>query len=168
MERELCFCSDNGCLCNNSVSQAHLRNCFLSADWSQQRWGESTPSSQNAVCPSSLSSGPKWPASSHWCRTASTAARQSSGARRGTAFHKMIRTYWNYRHIWFVCFVNLVSFITSVFYNMLILTMQPRPLPVDLWPAALDWLLNRSGAAKQQLLWGKLYLCYKIKLIKSG
>lgn len=102
MERELCFCSDNGCLCNNSVSQAHLRNCFLSADWSQQRWGESTPSSQNAVCPSSLSSGPKWPAFSHWCRTASTAARRSSAARRGTAFYKMIRTYWNYRHIWFV------------------------------------------------------------------
>lgn len=83
-KRELCLCPDNGCLCNNSVSQAHLRKCFLSADWSQQRWGESIRSSQNVVSLLNLCSGQKCLTFSPWCRAASPAAQPSSSAREGT------------------------------------------------------------------------------------
>lgn len=123
MERELCLYSDNGCLCNNSVSQAHLRKCFLSADWSQQRWGESTLSSQNVVCLLNLYSGQKCPTFSHWCRAVSTAAQLSSGARKGTTLDKMIN----------VLISHNIHLNTSC---SLIFAFQPQPLTFGRWAAA--------------------------------
>lgn len=110
MDRELCFFSDNGCLCNNSISQAHLRKCFLSADWSQQRWGESTRSSQNVVRLLNLCSGQKCLTFSNWCRTISTTVRSSSGAQKGTTEKKII-LIWCF--IW-VSYSNVTSTCAAV------------------------------------------------------
>lgn len=85
MERELFFCSDNACLCNNSTAQGHWRKCFffLSADWSQPRWEKSTRFSQNGAGLRRLCSGPRCLIFFLWWRAASPGPQLSRHAQKG-------------------------------------------------------------------------------------